>query len=169
VKITSQNEIPRLSARLCAAAMLLSLLALILYSVSHKKILETDLEKVSGVIESIQVKSVRGGADKLDIIIKSADGKHHLTQDYYYLQNALGVHFVQPGLMIDALVERDFIHRDLEWYWSIDSNGYKILPIAHSKTIREIENNRMIRLAGYVFCAACMFFVVGVFLAHKGR
>jgi hypothetical protein len=169
VKIPSQNEIPRLSDRLFIASMLLSLLALIFYSASHKKILETDLEKVSGVIESIQIMSVRGGADKLDMIIKSADGKHHLTQDYYYLQNALGVHFLQPGLIVDTLVERDFIGRGLEWYWSVGLNGYEILPIAQAKEILEMQNNRSISLAGHIFCAACIFFALGIFLAHKGR
>jgi hypothetical protein len=164
------TDVPILSARIIAASILLYLLGLLFFTLSHKIVPENDLTKLSGIIESVEIKESARGTTKFDILIKSNNTKSHLTQNWFYMNDAQNLHLIRPGMRINAFVEKDdLFDRNIYRYWRIDANEKTILSITKSKQKAAEENKIMRNLSGYVVATATLILLIGFAFASKRR
>jgi hypothetical protein len=120
-----------------------------------------ELHAVSGIVQSIT--RTTGKVTKLNIVVWDGNRSHHLTQDDLYY-DVPTLHSLRTGDPISALVRRDFLGRDLEWFWEIRRGTETILSYDQTQRFLESEKERTDVFAYWAGVLSIAFLMAAIFL-----
>jgi len=85
-----------------------------------------NLQMISGQVELVSHRTGGKAVPKLEILVRSSDGLHHLTQDDF-TKDVLALKSLRVGDQITAMARPDMRGRDLDTLWELRRDGAMLL------------------------------------------
>lgn len=123
----------------------------------------SELYPVSGTVERVERTFAGKAGAKLHIFINDGNRTHHLTQDDLSY-DVPALRSLAPGDKVVALVRRDFLGRDLEWFWEVQRGGGTMLSYDETQTFLEREAERFRIVARFAGAFSIALLVIAVLL-----